>query len=48
MAKFAEHFNDAAMVLDVDLAALYRVANCDHFQNLTASPKSSAKDRKAP
>jgi hypothetical protein len=39
MAKFAERFTDAAMVIDVDLAPLYAVANCDHLQNLTAAPK---------
>jgi hypothetical protein len=33
---------------DVDLAALYEVANCDHLQNLTDPSKSSAKGRKAP
>jgi hypothetical protein len=27
------------VMLDVDLPALYGVANCDHLQNLTASPK---------
>ena len=27
------------VMLDVDLAALNGVANCGHFQNLTAPPK---------
>lgn len=36
------------VMLDVDLAALYGVANCDHLQNLTAPPEPSAKGRKAP
>lgn len=36
------------VVLDVDLAALYGVANCDHLQNLTAPPEPFAKGRKAP
>jgi hypothetical protein len=48
MAKFAERFNDAAMVLDVDLAALYGVANCDHLRNLTAPSKPPIKRRMAP
>jgi hypothetical protein len=30
------------VMLDVDLAALYGVANCDHLQNLTAPPEPSA------
>jgi hypothetical protein len=36
------------VMLDVDLAALYGVANCDHLLNLSDPPKSSAKGRKAP
>lgn len=43
MAEFAERFTNAAMVLDVDLAALYGVANCDHLQNLTAPPKPGSR-----
>jgi hypothetical protein len=27
------------VMLDVNLAALYVVANCDHIQNLTAPPE---------
>jgi hypothetical protein len=29
------------VMLDVGLAALYGVANCDHLQNLTAPPEPS-------
>lgn len=36
------------MMLYVDLAALYGVANCDHLLNLTAPPESSIKARNAP
>ena len=36
------------VMLDVDLAALYGVANCDHLQNLTAPPEPPIKGRTAP
>jgi hypothetical protein len=35
------------VMLGVDLAALYVVANCDHLQNLTAPPKPPIKGRTA-
>ena len=36
------------VMLDVDLTALYGVANCDHLQNLTAPPEPPIKVRTAP
>jgi len=37
IAQFAQHFNDAAMVLDVDMAALYGVANFDFYRSSNMS-----------
>jgi hypothetical protein len=34
--------------LDVDLTALYGVANCDHLQNLTDPPEPFTNGRKFP
>ena len=35
------------VMLDVDLNALYEVANCDYCQNLTDTPKLHIKGRMA-
>lgn len=39
---------DLSVMLVVDLAALYGIANCDHFQNLTPPPEPPINGRPAP